>query len=85
MRFWLLVMRVTTFLVGVFILALPAGPAASPRPSTSAQAPTPAPAAGALLETYCVSCHNARVRTAGLALDNLDAVFAGREPGDRVA
>ena len=80
MRFWLLVMRVTTFLVGVFILALPAGPAASPRPSTSAQAPTPTPAAGALLETYCVSCHNARVRTAGLALDNLDAARPGDHP-----
>ena len=80
MRFWLLVMRVTTFVVGVFILALPADPAASPRPSASAQAPTPAPAAGALLETYCVTCHNARVRTAGLALDMLDAARPGDHP-----
>ena len=80
MRFWLLVMRVTTFVVGVFILALPADPAASPRPSASAQASTPAPAAGALLETYCVTCHNARVRTAGLALDMLDAARPGDHP-----
>ena len=83
MRFWLLVMRVTTFVVGVFILALPADPAASPRPGTfgqPAQAPTPAPATVALLETYCVTCHNARVRTAGLALDNLDAARPGDHP-----
>ena len=27
----------------------------------------------AVLDTYCVACHNAKVRTAGLALDTLDA------------
>src|SRR5262249_13036807 len=26
----------------------------------------------AVLDTYCVTCHNQRLRTAGLALDNLD-------------
>ena len=30
------------------------------------------PPARALLDTYCVTCHNQRLRTAGLALDTLD-------------
>src|SRR5262245_13427524 len=33
-------------------------------------APTPSPRA--LIDQYCVSCHNQRLNTAGLALDKLD-------------
>ena len=36
----------------------------------SAVAPTPAPRA--VLDKYCVTCHNQRLKTAGLALDALD-------------
>src|SRR5258708_19734338 len=35
-------------------------------------APAPVPAPRAVLDTYCVTCHNDRLRTAGLALDRLD-------------
>jgi cytochrome c551/c552 len=50
--------------------------AARPQP----QAPAPNAAGGeptttataALLDTYCISCHNSRVRTAGLALDDVN-------------
>ena len=28
----------------------------------------------ALLDTYCITCHNQRLRTAGLALDGLDVM-----------
>ena len=45
-------------------------PASSQGSTASAAAPTPA---RALVTTYCVTCHNSRVKTAGLALDNLDA------------
>ena len=37
----------------------------------SAQAPAP-PAPRAFLDTYCVTCHNQKLRTAGLALDTVD-------------
>ena len=35
--------------------------------------PAPSPAPQAVLERSCVTCHNQRLRTAGLALDTLDA------------
>jgi len=34
--------------------------------------PPSVPASRAILDKYCVSCHNQRLRTAGLALDDLD-------------
>jgi hypothetical protein len=49
--------------------AAPARPA-TPQPSLPSPAsPTPT---RALLATYCVTCHNERLKTAGLALDRLD-------------
>jgi mono/diheme cytochrome c family protein len=45
-------------------------PASSQGGTASATAPTPA---RALVTTYCVSCHNQRLKTGNLALDNLDA------------
>jgi len=44
-----------------------------------APAPVPAqlPAVRAVLDTYCIACHNQRLRTAGLALDGLDATNPG--------
>ncbi|MEP7306820.1 MAG: DUF1592 domain-containing protein [Acidobacteriota bacterium] len=46
-----------------------------------------APPARALLDRYCVTCHNARLKTAGLLLDQLDAdhLGANREVWERVA
>ena len=81
MRFWLQAMFAKTFVVGVFILSLPTGLPASAGPGESppVQAAAAPLTAGALVDRYCVSCHNARLRTGGLALDGLDA---GR-PGDR--
>ena len=42
-------------------------------------APVPAPATAprAVLDTYCVTCHNERLRTGGLALDRLDVTNPG--------
>jgi hypothetical protein len=45
--------------------------AASPQRPIATQA-TPAPTERLLLDRYCTSCHNSRLRTANLALDNLD-------------
>ncbi|MGE0451468.1 MAG: DUF1592 domain-containing protein [Vicinamibacterales bacterium] len=43
----------------------------------AATAVEPAAAARALLDKYCVGCHNARLRTAGLQLDSLDLTAIG--------
>jgi hypothetical protein len=43
------------------------------------QTPPPVPAsdARALFDTYCINCHNQKLRTAGLALDTLDVTDPG--------
>ncbi|MBI4885644.1 MAG: DUF1592 domain-containing protein [Acidobacteria bacterium] len=42
--------------------------------------PAPSPAVRAVIDTYCVTCHNQRLRTAGLALDTLDAATPAASP-----
>ena len=42
-----------------------------------AQLQTPPPEPRAVLDQYCVTCHNARMKTAGLALDTLDVSHPG--------
>jgi mono/diheme cytochrome c family protein len=37
-------------------------------------------AADKLVRTYCITCHNERLKTGGLALDTADLVHAGRRP-----
>ena len=64
--------------------------AAAPRQTASvrpAGASRPAPgqtdpaATRAMLDRYCVTCHNQRLRTGDLALDALDAANVGAAPG----
>jgi mono/diheme cytochrome c family protein len=54
-------------------------------PSTQAAA-TPANAPQAMLKQYCISCHNARTQSGGLALDtvSLDSVAADAEIWEKV-
>src|SRR5262245_38502955 len=61
------------------LTAAQAGGGAPARPASPAPAAVQAPAAPAaqmapkaLVDQYCVTCHNARVKTGGLALDGLD-------------
>ena len=49
--------------------------AASPQPVASA--PSSAAEVRALLDRYCVTCHNQRLKTAGLELDRLDPGLVG--------
>ena len=64
--------------------------APTPTPSTAARAQSPSPAAGpshgALLKQYCISCHNQRAKTGGLALDefSLSDIPAGAEVWEKV-
>ena len=48
---------------------------AAPAPAVVPASPAPVPASAAsraLVSRYCISCHNERVKTGGLALDSLD-------------
>src|SRR6188472_3588869 len=58
-------------------------PAAAAAPQVAAQQPVDP----ALLKTYCVSCHNDRLKTAGLALDtvSLDDIAGNAETLEKVA
>src|SRR4029453_47379 len=54
------------------------------RPTTSVPSPsaasTGAPSHRRLLDRYCVTCHNERLKTAGLKLDQIDVTRPGVEP-----
>ena len=49
--------------------------------SASANAAAPATRHRALLDQYCVTCHNDRLKTANLSLEKLDLADGRRSPG----
>ena len=58
-----------------------------PAPAVSPQTQTPVSSGASsgesvrpVLNRYCVGCHNERLRTAGLALDTMDAARVGDHP-----
>ena len=55
-------------------------PVASPPSSSAADAVTPASEPRRLLDRYCVTCHNERLKTADLRLDRIDVANPGAEP-----
>ena len=61
-------------IVALFACCCGAAAVFSARPIAQQVAANPTPAASpkAVVDKYCVSCHNQRLRTAGLALDTLD-------------
>jgi len=64
----------------VTVLSLHAGPSAARGAGQSAtpqRNPPAAPFDRSLLDSYCVGCHNARTKMAGLALDQLDPTRVG--------
>src|SRR5207237_6300175 len=71
---------------GVFALCvsgwLASGSNAQPSARQGQPAPTPpnAPSLQAVLDAYCIGCHNQRLRTAGLALDGLDVTRPADAP-----
>ena len=66
------VRRVLVAATATFAVALCTSLAGSPeQQQTTAAAAVPMPSR-ALIDTYCVACHNQRVKTAGVAFDNAD-------------
>ena len=54
--------------------------AASPKPAVAAKAAPLAPAAQkALLDQYCVTCHNQKTKIGGLAIDKLDVAHISNQ------
>src|SRR5262245_62103145 len=57
----------------------------TPRVQQRSAGPTPTPAAQrAVLDQYCVTCHNEKTKTAGLALDKLDLKIGRASCRERV-
>ena len=62
-------MKSLVFLGGIVICAS----------STLGQNPAPNPAPRALIDQYCVTCHNQRAKTAGLTLDKMDPAHVAQD------
>jgi len=77
-------LRTTAALIGIAMVSVGCLPAASQQPPN----PNPSPAAiqRALLDRYCVTCHNEKLKTAGLMLDKMDVarVRGGAEVWEKV-
>src|SRR5438067_1855056 len=64
-----LAMKTLVFLGGIIFLA----------GLTLAQNSTSSPPPGALIDQYCVTCHNERIKTAGLMLDKMDPAHIAQD------
>src|SRR5215467_3490121 len=75
-------------ILGFLFVVLGCGLTLTPAASTQTREAAAAPAAPyrALLDQYCVTCHNERLKTAGLMLDkmDLDRVAEGAETWEKV-
>jgi len=70
--------------VGLILISLVSSGAASQRPAATTTAPAAAPAASitsrkALLDQYCVNCHNDDDRVAGIAFDKMDLTHLAKD------
>jgi mono/diheme cytochrome c family protein len=74
------------FIIGWIAIVLSSIQASSAQTQPASAIPTTRPAAREVLDKYCITCHNQKLRTAGLALDNLDVTkpSANAEVWERV-
>ena len=70
---------VTLAVCAVVASALAQGETSSPASSPASQ-PASASTSRVMLDTYCVTCHNQRLKTAGLALDAVDVTAPHTNP-----
>ena len=66
--------------VGWLLWSLPSAPVRAAGRNTRPLRAAAAPAQRALLDQYCVTCHNQRLKSGNLALDTPDVAKAGAEP-----
>src|SRR5438034_5983667 len=74
------VFRLLTLVAGWTVVAVAASGhllAVRPHQSPSGSSPASTLSLRAILDTYCIPCHNQRFRTAGLTLDTIDPVNVG--------
>ena len=64
--------RLACVAAGLVVLCIPHDRLAATTPNQQTTASSSSAAAPELVRTYCVQCHNARVQTAGVALDTAD-------------
>ena len=79
--FLVLLVLLAAVISGLIQVTAAQQPSAQPPSKASAFTPMPSHSAAdqrALLDQYCVTCHNSRLKTAGLALDNVDVAQAPR-------
>lgn len=70
--------RISALSVGACVAAtLAAAQPAAGQTAAAAASPTAGPAVRAMLDAYCVVCHNERLQTAGLELESLDTANPG--------
>jgi len=72
-RGWVFALAIGLCLAGTF-----SGTGSSAHQTPPAQTAPPSPRA--VVDKYCVTCHNQRLKTAGLALDNVDALHPEIQP-----
>ena len=93
LRCWVVLLAVGAWCLQVYAEGKPnqqPSPAVAPTPpsrSAPSVAGTPPTSTRAVLDKYCVTCHNERLKTAGLLLDKLDAdhVANAAESWEKVA
>lgn len=73
-------LTLTLVVAGASHVQATASGTSSEAPQNAPSSPTPVSAERALVDRYCVTCHNQRTKTAGLALDTLDLGHVGKEP-----
>ena len=79
-------MRQLPFFLVVGLAAFSAVPLCAAPPPAPSLSPTPAAPQRALVDKYCVTCHNQKIKTGGLTLDNKDLnhVAEGAELWEKV-
>src|SRR5690349_18080750 len=68
-----------TYITGILALTLVGALAAKPRAEVGLQ-PRLAPEPAAVLNQYCASCHNERLKTAGFVIDRLNPASVRDNP-----
>ena len=79
-RTWMRSVSLTVLVGGSFVVVFVSTARISARQTRPASSSAAPPATREVLDQYCVGCHNARLLTAGVALDSVDATRPEADP-----